>query len=197
MTTAPLSPATRAAAHADAVRPDAIRTDVTRTDVTTRLAVRADAGQIETMHARCSATSLYDRFHAPLPRVSARLVRQLVAPPGGWSILAEHAGEVVGFACAGALSSFEVEVGLIVEDRHQRKGIGTRLLHETAVEAARRGYQSLQMLTRPENDRVLGTVQGAGLLGHATWQDGLLCVAASVRRLGPAATLGHDLPRPA
>ena len=173
------------------------QSDLTRAGVTTRLASRPDAEEIEAMHARCSATSLYHRFHAPLPRVSARLVRQLVAPPGGWSLVAEHAGGVVGFACAGAVSSFEVEIGVLVEDRHQRRGIGTRLLHETAVEAARRGYLSLQLLTIPENDRLLGTVQAAGLLGHATWQDGLLCVAASVRRPAPVGLVDGLLPRPA
>lgn len=188
MTTTPLSVPTPAVPQTGAA---------TRTRATTRLASRPDADRIEAMHARCSATSLYHRFHAPLPCVSSRLVRQLVAPPGGWSLVAEHAGEVVGFACAGAVSSFEVEVGVLVEDRHQRNGIGTRLLHQTALEACRRGYLSLQLLTMPENDRLLGTVQAAGLLGHATWQDGLLCVSASVRRLAPLAFVDDHLPRPA
>ena len=180
-----------------ATPPTLPKPDISRTDVSTRLATWLDTERIEAMHARCSATSLCHRFHSPLPRVSARLVRQLVAPPGGWSLVAEHAGEVVGFACAGAVSSSEVEVGLLVEDRHQHRGIGTRLLHETAVEAARRGYQSLQMLTMPENDRLLATVQAAGLVGYASWCDGLLGVSASVRRLLPRASTCHDLPRPA
>lgn len=145
-----------------------------------------DAQLVEAMHDRCSDLSLYRRFHAPLPRVSARMVRQLLAPTAGWSVLAEVAGEVVGVACAGPVSASELEVGLLVEDRHQRQGLGARLLHGVAVDAAARGYQHIQCLALPENDAVLATVRRADLIGRVTRQDDLLHVSIPVRRLARA-----------
>ncbi len=168
------------------------RPSSTLADITTRFADIHDVDALVAMHERCSETSLYRRFHAPLPRVPARLVRQLVAPTNGWSRVAVHKGEAIAFACAAAVSASDLEVGLLVEDRHQHKGLGTRMLHELAVEAAARGFSDLQLFAQPENDRVLSTVQKAGLLGRVSWHDSLLCVAMSVRRLAP-----EELPQPA
>lgn len=168
------------------------RTATTLSTVTTRHGEAHDVEQVEAMHARCSETSLYRRFHAPLPRVSTRQVRQMVSPTDGWSLVAECEGRVIGFACAAAVSTYEVEVGLLVEDAHQHKGLGTRMLHEVARETAERGYRTLQLLTQAENDRVLATVQKAGLIGRVSWNDDLLCVSMPVHRLVPS-----ELPRPA
>ena len=168
------------------------RTATTLSTVTTRHGEAHDVEQVEAMHARCSETSLYRRFHAPLPRVSTRQVRQMVSPTDGWSLVAECEGRVIGFACAAPVSTYEVEVGLLVEDAHQHKGLGTRMLHEVARETAERGYRTLQLLTQAENDRVLATVQKAGLIGRVSWNDDLLCVSMPVHRLVPS-----ELPRPA
>jgi GNAT superfamily N-acetyltransferase len=165
--------------------------------VTTTSAVRTrDAGvhdvdQLTAMHLRCSAETLHRRFHVPLPHVSGRLVRRLVAPSGGWSVLAELCGEVVGLACAGPVSGTELEVGLLVEDAHQGTGVGTRLLRRIATDATERGYRTLVLLAQPDNDSVLRTVRRAGLDGVPEWNDGLLEVTAA---LPPG---GRELDRPA
>lgn len=161
------------------------RTTNTLGHVSTRHGEIHDVEAIEAMHGRCSESSLYRRFHAPLPRVSTRLVRQMVAPTGGWSLLAEHEGDVVGFACAAPVSSSEVDVGLLVEDRHQHQGLGARMLHEVALEAAERGFHRIQLFAQPDNERVLATVQRAGLIGRVTWHDHVLLVSMSVHRLTP------------
>jgi GNAT superfamily N-acetyltransferase len=165
---------------------------VTTTSVArTRYAGVQDVDQVTAMHLRCSAETLHRRFHVPLPHVSTRLVRRLVAPSGGWSVLAELCGEVVGLACAGPLSGTELEVGLLVEDAHQGTGVGTRMLRQVAAEAGERGYRTLLLLAQPDNDSVLRTVRRAGLDGVSTWNDGLLEVTAA---LAPHA---RDLDRPA
>lgn len=161
-------------------------------DVTTRYAEITDAEAVEAMHGRCSDLSLYRRFHAPLPRVSSRLVRQMINPTSGWSVVAERGDQIVGFACVAPVSALEAEVGLLVEDRHQHQGLGTRMLHEIALDAANRSYESLQIHAQPENNRVLSTVQRAGLVGRVSWADDLLCVSVPIRRLAAS-----GLPQPA
>lgn len=161
-----------------------------------------DVELVEAMHRRCSDLSLYRRFHAPLPRVSARMVRQMLTPNEGWSLLAQQQGElgqrelgqgdVVGFASVAPVSDSVVEVGLLVEDMHQGQGLGTRLLYGVAMDAASRGYRALTCLTQPDNDAVLSTVRRAGLMGRVAWHDGLLQISIPVRRLSvsPALLVG-------
>jgi len=156
-----------------------------------------DLELVAAMHGRCSDLSLYRRFHAPLPGVSTRMVRSMLAPTAGWSVLVQQQGDaakddIVGFACAAPVSDSQVEVGLLVEDRQQRNGVGTRLLHTVAVEASARGYESIQCLAQPDNHAVLSTVRRAGLIGRVAWRDDLLQVSIPVRRLSDS-----DLPRTA
>ena len=47
-----------------------------------------DVARVVALHARCSPATLHRRFHVPVPEVHDRLVRRLIAPPGGWSVLA-------------------------------------------------------------------------------------------------------------
>lgn len=158
--------------------------------VRTRYGAEADLASVIAMHHRCSPEALHRRFHAPMPRVRERLAHQLVLPDGGWSVLAELGEEVVGMAVAGPLSCHDLEVGLLVEDGHQGRSIGTRLLRETAADAARRGYRGLHCLTQPDNEAVLGVVRKAGLVALPIWNDGLLHVEIPL-------TVAAEVPQPA
>ncbi len=159
--------------------------------VRTRYGAEADLAAVTAMHDRCSARSLRSRFHSPLPRVRTGMARRLLRPADGWSRVAELGPRVVGLACAGPLSAEELEVGLLVEDAHQGRGIGTRLLREVAAEAGRRGYRTLSCLTEPGNGAVLEVVRKAALPATRTRGDGLLCIAIHLDATGAA------LPRPA
>jgi len=151
------------------------------------LAIRPGAGHdadaVQAMHNRCSEETLHLRFHAPLPGVSPLMVRQMLEPENGWSLVAVGRDRVVGLACAAPVSASAVEVGLLVEDRHQRQGIGSRLLHELAVAAADRGYQRIECRALPENGAALATLRRARLIGRVTWNDGLIHVSTPVRRM--------------
>ena len=116
------------------------------------------------------------------------MVRQMLAPNAGWSLVAQQHGnlvlaDVVGFASVAPVSASEVEVGLLVEDRHQRQGLGARLLYDVAMEAAARGYQTIACIAQPDNHAVITTVHRAGLIGRVAWIDGLLHISVPVRRL--------------
>jgi GNAT superfamily N-acetyltransferase len=158
--------------------------------VRTRYGAEADLAPVIALHHRCSAQALHRRFHAPVPRVRERLARQLLLPVGGFSVLAELGEDVVGMAVAGPRSCHDLEVGLLVEDGHQGRSIGTRLLRETAADAARRGYRGLHCLTQPDNEAVLRVVRRAGLVALPTWDDGMLHIEIPL-------TVAAEVPQPA
>ena len=166
-------------------------TAMTTSLVRTRHGTPGDVAAVTALHERCSPASVTRRFHAPMTRLAPRLAHQLIAPEGGWSLLAEQAGTVVAMACAGPLSTTDLEVGLLVEDACQGLGIGARLLRELADEAAGRGYASLLCLTQPDNEAVPATIRKAGLTARPTLGDGLLRVVM------PLAAPVASLPLPA
>ncbi|MGZ4488631.1 MAG: N-acetyltransferase family protein [Nocardioides sp.] len=158
--------------------------------VRTRYGTLGDVAAVTELHDRCSPESLYRRFHAPMSVLAPRLAHQLIAPVGGWSLLAEQGAGVVGMACAGPLSSFDLEVGLFVEDASQGLGVGARLLREVAADASGRGYRAVHCLTQPDNDAVLATIRKAGLPAEPTRAGGLLRVVMPL-------AVDTSLPRPA
>lgn len=158
--------------------------------VRTRYGTADDLAQVTTLHDRCSPESLMHRFYAPLTAVSERMARRLLLPELGWSLVAEQAEEVVAMATAGPVSTYDLEVGILVEDAHQRRGIGARLLGDVATEAAVRGYRSLLCLSQPNNHPVLATVRRVGLPFGVTTGDGVMTVTVRL-------TVGAELLQPA
>jgi GNAT superfamily N-acetyltransferase len=145
--------------------------------VRTRHATDDDVAAVQALYDRCSPHTLERRFHVPLSRVSAGLVRELVTPRRGWSLLAVQGEEIVGHGCAGETSPGQVEVGLLVDDACQGTGVGTRLMSELAATAAERGYRSLLCCVAPDNPSVLPTVRRAGLPHESAYVDGMVEIA--------------------
>lgn len=142
--------------------------------VRTRHATFEDVGSVLALLERCTPQTLEHRFHVPVERVSERLVRELVTPLRGWSIVAEQGGEVIGHGCAAETSAYQVEVGLIVDDAFQAMGVGTRLMRDLASAAAERSYGSLLCSVQPDNHSVLPTVRRAGLPSVQSYVDGVV-----------------------
>lgn len=141
--------------------------------ITLRRGTPADLPQLAAMYARCSEESLARRFHSPVPAVPPGLLRSTLEPRCGWSLLAVLHEELVGISTVGALSALDLEVGTLVRDDHQGRGIGTRLLCEVAGEASARGYRTLVCLTQPDNVAVHRSVARSGLPARSTTCDGL------------------------
>ncbi len=118
---------------------------VGRDPLTVRPSTARDLAAVAQMHSRCSARSLLDRYRwGGRPPAVAALDRALRRPH---SIIAvTSAGDVVA---TGTLehdrihNQYCVEVGLLVEDRWQRLGIGTELMSHLAGVAQVAGYHEL------------------------------------------------------
>lgn len=156
------------------------------TDVDLRYGVPHDLDALASLFARCSAASRRRRFHTSLAVVPRRLALGTLAPQGGWSVVAAaDGGGLVGIATAGPLSASDLEIGLLVEDAHQRRGIGSRLLLAVAGDAARRGYRTLTCLTQHDNAAVPRMAARTGLPTAVRAGDGLAAVTMQLPAPAP------------
>ena len=126
--------------------------------VTTRAAVPGDAERLGQMFSRCSAETIFYRFHLPFPRVPREMLERLVNVDShlGSAIVAEVDGEIVGHAMyAGeAEGDREAEVAVVVEDGRSSGGVGRRLLAGIRQEAVRAGIDTLLCTTLADNLRI-------------------------------------------
>jgi GNAT superfamily N-acetyltransferase len=123
-----------------------------------------DADAVFALHERCSANTLFQRYHTGLRTMPRRWLHRLLVPPRGVSLLAVCGREVVGLGQLIPVAAGErAEVSLLVEDSWQRKGLGTALLARLAVIAGARGHHELTAVCLPGKDTIFRTAQRAGL----------------------------------
>jgi len=113
-----------------------------------------DVERIWRFYDRLSARTVYRRFFTGGRPSVAELRRLFDAAPGAREVLVALSGdEVVGLAeYAGARARPDlVEIGVVVADAWQRRGIGLRLVRALLQRAAARGAVAVQADTLPEN----------------------------------------------
>lgn len=111
------------------------------------------------MFARLSPRSIHHRFHAPYPAVPRWAGEAFVNTglPSGESLVAVAGTRIVGHAMyAVSPGGREAEVGILVEDGWQSKGIGRLLLAALARGARRRGIATFSGEVLGENRRAVG-----------------------------------------
>lgn len=159
--------------------------------VALRRGAAADARALVAMHARSSAETVYRRYHAPVQHVSVRLARALLDPVDGFSIVLMAGDDVVALGTVGVVGPGDerervAEVGLMVEDRWQRQGHGSRLLRALALEASRAGIDTLVCTVLPDSTALLSVIQRAGLRARVRHDDGVTQYRVPVGRLARA-----------
>src|SRR5947207_12703574 len=103
-----------------------------------RPSVPDDAPRLVAMFERCSPQSRYSRFLSPLKHFPAsHLVDVVRSSPvrRSWVVDDLHAGQLVAVGSWFRNGETTAELGMLVEDAHQRHGYGTTLL-DTLVESA-------------------------------------------------------------
>lgn len=136
-----------------------------RADV--RPAVLADRPAVLEMFGRCTLETRYHRFHAPVRAIPGEyLTEALSGSPFHHALVVRPAGtdeRIVALASCRVFAEGAAELGLLIEDGWQRRGLGTRLLADLVAHARQSGLRVLE----------------AQLLAEQAWITGML------RRYGP------------
>lgn len=118
----------------------------------------ADAQAISDFVCRLSPRSLYFRFFASVSPPSTGLLRALCGATGSADVLlmTDDSGAMIGHGMAAdvrrADGRLETNIGLMIADEWQRRGLGSTVLTELVNRAARRDVHALVLDVLPEND---------------------------------------------
>jgi GNAT superfamily N-acetyltransferase len=135
--------------------------------VTFRRAHAGDLDALDAMLARCSVLTTSLRFNVPMPRLP-RAYAEAITHRNGEHLVAEVDGTVVALA-----SCVEGELAVLVEDKWQGVGIGTRLLDDLVARTCLSRYtadvsygnpRSLRMLKRLGRSKVTAGPDGYRLV---------------------------------
>jgi RimJ/RimL family protein N-acetyltransferase len=140
-----------------------------------RLTIRAlhaeDAAQVQAFVRRLSPEARFKRFFAPINELTERQLERVTTGngPDDVSLAAfDGAGRIVGLAQYAVEDGASAEFGVVVEDRLQRSGLGTRLIGELLERAHERGLAALNGLVLYDNWPMLNL---AAKLGFQLWED--------------------------
>jgi GNAT superfamily N-acetyltransferase len=123
-----------------------------------------DADAIRLFVCGLSPQSQYFRFFASVAPPSTGLLRALSGVTGTADILVltDTCNAVIGHAMAAdgvtADGRLETNIGLVIGDDWQGRGLGTTLLDVLVSRAARRGVRTLVLDVLPANDRMRGII---------------------------------------
>jgi len=133
-----------------------------------RAARAADAAALGEFFAGLSPQSRYLRFFGPVTPGPALLRRLAGDAEGVEAVVAVRGGLVIGHAMAadrpGAHGCPATDIGVVVADAWQGRGVGAALMRALVTGAQARGLTSMTMDVLPGNQRVL-----AMILAH--WPD--------------------------
>jgi GNAT superfamily N-acetyltransferase len=129
--------------------------------VSVRFASSEDREKLGRMLSRLSPRTIYERFHAPYPRVPGWALAGMleVDHHDKESLVAVAGDEIVGHAMyVRTGNDGEVEFAVLVEDGWQARGVGRLLLTELAAVARSRGIGLFTGSVLGENRRALGAL---------------------------------------
>ncbi|RBM23828.1 GNAT family N-acetyltransferase [Prauserella sp. PE36] len=132
--------------------------------VVLREARPGDADALFALHGRCSARTLFHRYHTGLRIVPRRWLHRLLVPPRGVGVVAVCGRDVIALGqLIPEQGGDAAEISLLVEDAWQRNGLGTALLRRLAVLASAWGCRELVATCLPGEDGIRRTALRAGL----------------------------------
>jgi acyl-CoA synthetase (NDP forming)/GNAT superfamily N-acetyltransferase len=135
-----------------------------------------DAASLERFHAAQSEESIYLRYFAPMPRLSARDVHRFthvdhVDRVAFVCTLGEH---IVGIARYDRIDEASAEVAFNVSDAHQGRGLSSVLLEHLAAAARENGITRFIAEVLPRNRKMLTVFREAGYEVASRFDDGVI-----------------------
>ncbi|WP_328461095.1 GNAT family N-acetyltransferase [Actinoplanes sp. NBC_00393] len=131
------------------------------TELVLRPAGRDDLAAVQELHEECSAATLGQRYLSGAVPDESRL-RRLLEPAGGVTLLAVASGGRVVAMASLVIEGDLGEIGLLVEDGWQRRGLGTALLRRLRAHAERTGLAALVAHTGADNTAMVRALQHLG-----------------------------------
>ena len=167
--------------------------------VSVRRAVPGDREPLTLMHARCTVSTSYRRFHGPLKAIPEPYLTEalsgcafhyaLVACPAAGHGQESAPALIVALASCRAVAEGVAELGLLVEDAWQRRGIGVRLLADLVAHAHSAGFRALQAQVLTEQAWLADLLRRHGTCQRRAAPDGVLHL--SVRLTPPASAVSR------
>jgi len=158
-----------------------------------------DVDALAAMLTDLSPASGFHRFLAGLGEPSPSLVRALLgsgASRGSWlAVDGDDLGEfVVGHACWYVDAAGVCDVGVVVHDGWQRRGLGRRLLEAAVTEAATSGATGVHLDVHPDNRLVLRILRDRLPRAALGFTDGLVTADLPLARVIQAAAAAAPAP---
>lgn len=123
-----------------------------------------DVSQLQALHERLSADTIYRRYLSPrIPPASELAQISRLNRAGGGAFAVEHDGTMIGVGYYVTCDGQTAEPALLIEDRFQAQGIGTRLAAKLAEHALSRGIETFVADIYPENRAVMRLIRKSGL----------------------------------
>ena len=141
----------------------------------------ADLDALADMHTRCSDETRFRRYNSGVTRLAPRQLARLVNPRLGVALVAEAPdGKLVAMGNLMWCPADDVtpaELGLLVEDSWQSRGLGTAVTRRLLAAALDAECGQVHAMVRPDNVPMLRLLAGLGLPTHRRWDDGMLTVS--------------------
>ncbi|MDH3258337.1 MAG: GNAT family N-acetyltransferase, partial [Deltaproteobacteria bacterium] len=137
-----------------------------------------DKQRVEDFFYRLSPESRRLRFHSPKQRISEREISEIIEinPPERFSYVAtmgEGDKEKIVAIGSWGLTPEGAEVGFMVSEDIQVRGVGTALLEQLAIKAVGYNIRSFIAHVLPENSRMMDVFENSGFTVTKKFADGI------------------------
>ncbi|HLY34919.1 MAG TPA: GNAT family N-acetyltransferase [Jatrophihabitantaceae bacterium] len=122
----------------------------------------SDVDELVAMHERCSPQTRYARWHGHTKRFPQSYLARLLADD--IAVVARRDGMLIGLGSAARVDSVTWEIGLLVEDGWQRRGVGGQLLTEIVELAHDEGAKVIRAEVLEQDAGLLQPLRALGPL---------------------------------
>ena len=163
-----------------------------------RPAVPADRAALARMFERCTAATRYRRFHGPVKAIPERYLSEALSgslfhhalvsylEPAAPAHARALPGGIVALASCRLVDEGAAELGVLIEDEWQRKGLGTRLVRELVAHASDVGLRVLEAQLLAEQAWITSLLRPYGTCRLRSAGNGVLNVTVRLEPTRPA-----------